>query len=115
MDKVMESIVSQLGVATHKFDEIGEFTYCLLLQGYKERAHQSHCCSVVVERTAKVTNLETFNLCFLSFNDCTTCSNYHFICCSDIYTPLIPDVLIFFFGPFNAPLVSAANSKKVIT
>ena len=24
--------MSQLGVASHKFDEIGEFTYCLLLQ-----------------------------------------------------------------------------------
>lgn len=47
--------MSQLGVATHKFDEIGEFTYCLLLQGDRDTVPQSHCCSVVVERTAKVT------------------------------------------------------------
>lgn len=55
--KVMdqESIMSQLGVATHKFDEIGEFTYCLVLQGSRDTVSQSQCCSVVVERTAKVT------------------------------------------------------------
>ena len=53
--KDQESIMSQLGVATHKFDEIGEFTYCLLLQGDRDTVSQSRCCSVVVERTAKVT------------------------------------------------------------
>jgi len=55
--KVMdqENILSQLGVATHKFDEIGEFTYCLLHQGNSDTVSGSHCCSVVVERTAKVT------------------------------------------------------------
>ena len=48
-------MMSQLGVTTHKFDEIGEFTYCLLLQGDRDTVPQSNCCSVVVERTAKVT------------------------------------------------------------
>lgn len=48
-------MMSQLGVTTHKFDEIGEFTYYLLLQGDRDTVSQSHCCSVVVERTAKVT------------------------------------------------------------
>ena len=47
--------MSQLGAASHKFDEIGEFTYCLVLQGDKDRVSQSRCCSIVVERTAKVT------------------------------------------------------------
>ena len=47
--------MSQLGVATHKFDEIGEFTYCLLPPGNSNTVSQSHCCSVVVERSVKVT------------------------------------------------------------
>lgn len=74
--------MSQLGVATYKFDEIGEFTYCLLLQGDRDTVSQSHCCSVVVQRTAKVPQttvkwLHVFFciLCFISFDDYTIPQN----------------------------------------
>ncbi|KAJ7382965.1 hypothetical protein OS493_031741 [Desmophyllum pertusum] len=46
-----ENLMSLLGMATRKFDEIGVFTYCML-QGADSESIQSNC-SVVVQTSAK--------------------------------------------------------------
>lgn len=51
--KDQENLMSVLGMATRKFDEIGVFTYCML-QGADSESIQSNC-SVVVQASAKVT------------------------------------------------------------
>ena len=50
--KDQEILLSLLGMTTHKFDDIGQFTYCL--HQADDAASFTPCCSVVVQRNVKV-------------------------------------------------------------
>ncbi|KAL9960972.1 hypothetical protein ACROYT_G034482 [Oculina patagonica] len=50
--KDQEILMNVLGLTTHKFADIGEFTYCLLQSG-DTASQPTCCCSIVVQRNTK--------------------------------------------------------------